>query len=127
MTCQFPLCKSNEYKSGFCIQHNRVYGSKDVAKAPKQISQKSDKRKDEEKIYKRLVKDMLSENSNCEMMVQGVCTGKAQGLHHVQKRTPKNYLEKSNLKRSCNACNLWVELHPQESIKLGLSKSKHIK
>lgn len=127
MTCTFPLCKQNEYKNGLCINHHRVYGNStsEVKKANKPIADKSAKRKELDKEYRKLVKKMLSESNACEVK-SPVCTGKAEGLHHVQKRTAKNMLDRSNLKRCCNHCNQWIEEHPLEALEIGVSKSKHI-
>lgn len=124
--CTFPLCKQNEYKNGLCINHHRIYGSVDVKKAAAPIEDKSAKRKEQQKEYVKLVKEMLKEDNRCEIKAEG-CTGIAQGLHHVQKRSAKNLLDRNNLKRACNHCNTWIEQHPLEAIEMGVSKSKHIK
>ena len=67
---------------------------------------------------------MLAENPKCDMKILGVCTGLAEGLDHIQKRSPKNYLERKNLRRACNACNLAKEMHPELADKMGLTKSR---
>lgn len=77
----------------------------------------------DKKEYKKIVKEMLSENSRCELKTP-VCTGIAQGLHH-QKKRGMNLLNKKFLKRSCNPCNLYVEEHPDYAMEHGLSISKH--
>lgn len=126
MTCTFPLCKQNEYKNGLCINHHRIYNTaQEQPKKQAPIASKSDKRKQLDKEYRKLVKEMLKENNVCEIKAPG-CTGKAQGLHHIQKRTTKNLLDRNNLLRACNSCNLWIEEHPLEAIEKGFSKSKHI-
>ena len=53
-----------------------------------------------------------------------VCTGKAQGANHKQKRSPKNMLDKKNLERSCNACNRYVETHVEWAKENGHSVSR---
>jgi hypothetical protein len=53
----------------------------------------------------------LTTRPQCEIN-SPVCTIKAQGLDHMQKRSPNNYLLHSNLKSACNACNLYKELYP---------------
>lgn len=92
-------------------------------KEAKPIKKQSDKRKDQQKEYRKIVKEMLKENPNCEIKELG-CEGKASGLHHMKKRTPATLLDKQFLKRACNSCNLWCELHPMESIEMGYSISK---
>lgn len=123
MICEFPLCTRHPQSNGYCISH-RIYSNTPVEKKqPKPIAQKSEKRKVEDKEYKKMVKEMLDEDDRCEMKTP-VCTGKAQGLHHTQKRSPNNLLNRKKCKRSCNACNLWVELNPLDAIDLKLSVSK---
>lgn len=95
----------------------------DPKPAKKGIAKKSDKRKIEERAYKKIVAEMFLVSGECEMKTP-VCTRKAQGLHHKKKRAGKNYLDKTHLMRACNACNLWVELHPNEAKKMGLVESK---
>lgn len=95
----------------------------DEKKDGKPIQNKSDKRKVVDKEYRKIVKEMLKENPNCEIKETG-CTKIATGLHHMKKRTPATLLDKRFLKRSCNNCNLYVELHPLEAIEKGHSISK---
>lgn len=92
-------------------------------KEQKPIAKKSAKRKIDHKAYLKIVKEMLKENPNCEIKETG-CEGKATGLHHMKKRSPATYLDRAYLKRSCNNCNLWCELHPLEAIQKGHSASK---
>lgn len=94
-----------------------------VKKEQVPIAKVSEQRKMDGKEYRKIVKEMLAENPNCEIKEQG-CTVKANGLHHMKKRTPDTYLDKKFLKRSCNNCNLWAELHPLEAIQKGHSLSK---
>ena len=95
-------------------------------KVKKAINKQSDKRKELQKEYRKIVKEMLKSNPMCEIKEVG-CTGKAEGLHHKQKRSEKNLLNKEFLMRACNSCNLWVETHPLEAMDKGYSISKHKK
>jgi hypothetical protein len=122
--CVFPLCSRKPEHNGLCFLHKIYSGVPQEKKKAAPIPKKSDKRKVEEKQYKKIVKDMLTENNKCELNVQGVCIRKAQGLHHMKKRTGKNYLDKQYLKRACNPCNLFCETHPKEAMELGLIISK---
>jgi len=90
------------------------------------IKKYSDKRKEKQKEYVKLVKEMLKESDRCEMKTP-VCTGKAQGLQHKEKRSEKNLCDRKNLLRSCNPCNMYVEQYPLYALEHGLSISKHIK
>ena len=85
-------------------------------KKVKHISTKSVKRKCEEKLYNRQKKEMLAEDPFCEIKIPGVCTKVATGLHHLQKRSPKNYRKRENLVRSCNECNLFIEENPTDPL-----------
>lgn len=135
--CKWPTCRSYAMENGLCTSHNKYYGSADlkgVAKAaPAQkpakkavrrpIKKKSVKRVDQEKEYRKILKEMSAESDDCELRVPGVCTGTMQGLHH-QKKRGSNYLNRKYLKRACNACNGWCESHPLEAVEMGLSISK---
>lgn len=109
--CDFPLCQYPDYEDGLCIHHHKHFG-KPKEKVKKPIPKQSAKRVRESKEYRRIVKELLSKSSLCELK-SPVCTGKAQGLDHQQKRSPKNWLDVKNLKGCCNACNLYKESHPQ--------------
>ena len=87
------------------------------------IAKRSDKRKVDQKEYVKIVASMLKENPLCEIKEDG-CQIKASGLHHQKKRSPATFLDKQFLKRSCDSCNSWAELHPLESIEKGHSISK---
>ena len=89
------------------------------------IPMKSLKRKVEQKLYVKQVKEMLEENPYCEIKAPG-CTGIAEGLDHLQKRSPKNYRKRNNLVRACNNCNRFKELFPEHPIskKFTISKFK---
>lgn len=126
IVCKFPCCFRHPEKNGYCIGHKIYAGESNTTAAPKQktIAKVSEKRKGVNKEYRLIVKDMLKTNPNCEIKEVG-CTGKAQGLHHKQKRLPSNITDRNNLMRACNSCNTWVENHPQEAIEKGLTISKH--
>ena len=50
------------------------------------------------------------------------CTRWMDGLHHLQKRrdAPWRIMDISNVLRSCNTCNGWVEDHPELAHDAGL-------
>lgn len=125
MECEFPTCHYEATHSTFCFQHFRIYGTHTPKPAPKPIPKKSAKAKIEDKEYKNIVKQLLSENNQCEMKVPGVCTGLAQGLHHKRKRSKHTLKDRKNLIRACNACNLYCETHPLDAALLGLVETKH--
>lgn len=121
--CIWPLCERKAVHDELCIRH-KMYSKKDlVKKGPEKIQQLSDKRKDIQKEYVKIVKEMLNENPYCEIRVEG-CQGKATGAHHQKKRTPATILDRRFLIRACNWCQKWCELHPLEAIDKGFSVSK---
>ena len=77
-------------------------------KVPKPIAKVSEKRKKENKVYKKQVKAAAKKDDRCKVK-SPVCTGKAQGLHHIQKRSPANLTDVNNQLPACNACNLYIE------------------
>jgi hypothetical protein len=122
--CDFPLCKFNsDPGSDFCLHHRKHFGSPRPSKEQKKIAARSDKRVKDQKEYVKIVKSMLAENPNCEIKMEG-CTGLATGLHHLRKRGPKNFLDRNNLKRSCDSCNLWVELNSKTALSKGFTISR---
>lgn len=122
-TCTFPNCPSNSLRgSDYCIPHGKIYGVK-VEKKPQSIAKQSEKRIKESKEYRKIVKEILSKDGRCSVK-SPVCTKKATGLHHLQKRSPANYKERSNLIASCNECNLYIEEHPCWAKEKGLTVSR---
>lgn len=73
-----------------------------------------------------LRQEILRERPWCELQVPGVCTRRAQGLHHVKGRLAKYVLSRKHLLAACNACNDWCESHHAAAAALGLKKSKFI-
>lgn len=87
------------------------------------ISIMSVKRMAQQRLYRKIVKEMLEEDPRCEIKAPG-CTGIAEGLQHKVKRSSKNLLNRKNLLRSCNSCNKWIENNPLEAIAMGVSETK---
>jgi len=81
-------------------------------KAPYKMPKKSDKRKQDDKQYKKIIKAQVKKDNRCKVK-SPECTGEMEGMNHIQKRSPNNLLEKENLTPSCNACNRYIEEHPQ--------------
>ena len=121
--CIFPLCNSKAVRDEFCVSHAKYFAGEKEVKPKKAIPIKSVKRLAEDKLYKKIVKELLALHPGCKIK-SPVCTGKAQGLDHLQKRSPKNYLQRSNLIPACNACQLYKEENPEWSNKNGTSISR---
>lgn len=95
-------------------------------KKVKPIAHFSKKREKKQREYRKIVKEMLSKDARCKIN-SPVCTGIAQGLHHIVKRSPKNLIDKNNLIPSCNRCNGFVEQNIDWAIEGGFIKSKYLK
>lgn len=73
--------------------------------------------------YRKMVAEMIVADKRCEIK-SPVCTKIAQGLHHKQKRSKKNLLDRANVVRACNACNTYVEEHSEWALENGFTISK---
>lgn len=98
----------------------------DPKKPKKPIPSKSAKRKEQDKQYRKIVREMIDKDGRCQVQ-SPKCTGKAQGLNHKQKRSPNNLLQKDNLTPCCNACNLYIELNSEWAKKHGHFVSRFVK
>jgi hypothetical protein len=125
MSCQFPGCSRHGQSNGYCIGHAQYAGYAGEVREKKAPNKKSEKQAKLDKEYKKIVKEMLAADPMCEMNTP-VCTRKAEGLHHM-KRRGVNTLNRKYLKRSCNACNGYVEEHPLWAIENKLSLKVHSK
>lgn len=87
------------------------------------IPKVSKKQAEVNREYAKISKPMW-EGQRCEMGTP-VCTGRAQGMHHIWgKTTKKDRLDPKNMKRSCNACNGFAEAKHKEAEALGLKESR---
>jgi hypothetical protein len=121
--CEYPLCSRITERNGFCFLHATHFAGAKPSKEQKKIAARSDKRVKDQKEYVKIVKSMLAENPNCEIKMEG-CQTKATGLHHKQKRGPKNFLDRANLMRSCDNCQLFVELNSKTALSKGFTISR---
>jgi len=109
MQCCFFNCNRNAVGGKYCLQHERIVNGK---KNPG-MKKVSDKRAKENRTTYAQVKKIKFFNSNICELQSPVCTWIAEGLDHTQKTSPNNRTDVNNLKRSCNACNLYKETHPE--------------
>lgn len=107
-SCTFPLCTRPASDNGLCFLHGKYHGAKIAPERPKAIAKVSKKRKVINREYRKVVSEKLSKDNRCKIN-SPVCTGRAQGLNHKQKRSPNNLINSNNLENSCNACNLYCE------------------
>lgn len=107
-TCDFPLCDRKIVHDRFCIYH-KIYSEKPVVKKEVyRIPARSKKRIKEQPIYRAKVKAAAEEDDDCEVRSPD-CEGKMTGFNHIQKRSPKNWLNRKNCERSCNGCQTFIE------------------
>jgi hypothetical protein len=94
-------------------------------KEPKKIAPRSEKlAKVMKKEYVPQVKEMVEANTPCKVK-SPVCTGKAQGFHHLKGREGKLLTDKRHKIPSCNPCNRFVEVNDAWARANGLKLSKH--
>lgn len=104
----------------------------EVCRRPKQrkvrkpVRKVSKKRVKENKKYSTLRKQFLEDHPVCEARLEG-CTGVADQVHHKAGRVVDKFLDVSTWLPVCANCHHWIELHPEESKELNLSKSRLIK
>lgn len=101
---------------------------KSQAAMPKQkkvyrIKPLSKKRLKMQVIYRKVIGKMAAVSELCEVNSPD-CQGIMTGAQHKQKRSAKNLIDPKNLKRCCNGCQLYIELHPGWALKNGHSVSK---
>lgn len=125
--CGFEGCKYNCWGGGYCLSH-QWYRKKIEAEAkgeraqPQRIKMYSDKRtKINREQYTPEMRKFLKERPFCEIRLKGVCTGKSEGVHHINgKATIALLLNKKGWLSSCNACNTEVEAKSKKAKELAL-------
>ena len=74
--------------NGYCFLHNAKMGNPKSIKVKLPLPKVSAKRKVINKEYKKIKDSIISADKACKIK-SPVCTGLAQGLNHLQKRSPK--------------------------------------
>jgi hypothetical protein len=91
---------------------------------PKPIAKKSAKRKELDKEYAEVSRP-LWKGQDCQAKLQG-CTGKAQGMHHLEGKENADKL--LNMKKAipcCNHCNGEIERLHGKAVDLGLKEKRN--
>lgn len=93
---------------------------------PDPIGKRSDKMKEEMKLYKPHVKEYLArpDNQECKANMKG-CTGKATVVHHKRGRGINLRIEKHWLP-TCSFCNIEIERLDSVAREKGLKESKFL-
>ena len=73
--------------------------------------------------YSKLRKEFLWDKPNCQARMPG-CTLKSTDIHHKLGRG-KYLNDTSTWLSCCRKCHNWIELHPEESIELNFTISRH--
>lgn len=124
--CKWKGCNEPERHQGYCPTHWMLVKphKKDTdVKEPYKIPRESKKRAKENRVDKKQNKEIIANEPRC-MIKSPVCIGWAQGAHHVKGRIGKNLTDVKHKIPACNPCNVWVEEHPEEARKMGVSKSR---
>lgn len=113
MMAAYCECGRKAGRNGKCesCSHAIRKAEKNALKEPKKqkpIPKRSAKRIEEDKEYKVLRIEQLTEHPECQIKIMGICLGKADQVHHSGKRG-KNYLKKELFKSACGPCHKHVE------------------
>ena len=124
-TCEHPICPIHS-NTKYCIRRTVGAVIPEPVKKYKKLQPRSEKRIKEQLIYVAKVKAAAKEDDSCEVK-SPVCTGKMQGFNHIQKRSPKNWLDSKNLEKCCNMCNSFIENNTEWAKEHGHFISKYKK
>jgi len=87
----------------------------------KQINDKSDKRKTEEKQYIKIKAEVLKKHPFCQWPG---CPKKSVDVHHASGRVGKNYTDKKKMKALCRKHHIFAELNPNLAKTLKINHSR---
>jgi hypothetical protein len=128
--CSIEGCNAYVWARGKCRNHDAKENpqkyrlntklSKPLKKSRKPLSPVSEKQALKLKEYRLKRDKFLEENPVC--MVEG-CKGKSE-LHHARGRIGENLTDVSTFRNLCRRHHQWVELHPEEARKLGLTENR---
>jgi hypothetical protein len=119
--CKVPGCR-NENKP-YCRLHNIGIS---VKKQPTPIAARSKKLSEVmKKEYVPQVKEMVKAGTPCKVN-SPVCTGKAQGFHHLQGKDGELLTNKKKKVPCCNPCNGFIERNDAWARANGFKLSKFL-
>lgn len=143
--CKYPDCENWARRSDgdFCSHHERLERkesentkreaekrAKMIEKAkkknqePRKLPNKvSPKREELNKEYFKLVEQFKKDNPNCNARINNYCTGKTDDPHHSRGRGVY-LLDVSTWIPVCRSCHNYIEQHPSDAMKRGLSFSR---
>jgi hypothetical protein len=124
------LCAENGCPNYGRYCRSPFHTKKTVVNAPppekekKPIPKESAERKEQNKVYKKVKKELNLEQPSCQIMIKDVCEGTPVHPQHIKGRTGKNFTDKESMINSCNPCNRWIMEHPALAKELGFEKSR---
>lgn len=141
-TCAYPHEQCNKPTEGrtfYCASHNRLIRKeaevavKNEQKRKQILSQPtaprakpnkvSEKRKETNKEYFKLVEQFKKDNPECKAKVNEYCTKTTTDPHHRNGRGSR-LLDVSTWLPVCRSCHNYIEAHPKEAKEKGWSSSR---
>lgn len=139
--CKYPECESYTARpdGDYCETHRRAIGKmkvdeikaaekrKKLLSKPKTIykppNKVSEKRKEINEEYFKLVEQFKHDNPNCKARINEYCTKLTDDPHHSRGRGAY-LLDVSTWIPVCRSCHKYIEQHPVDAMKRGLSFSR---
>lgn len=85
------------------------------------LRKQSPKKRKAQKELSTLRKQLIAERGDiCQVKFSPDCRNRAEGTHHIKKRSAGGTDERSNVLLSCNICNSSIEDHPSQAQAAGL-------
>ncbi len=91
-----------------------------TVKKPKPINKVSSRMKERLRLYYKVREDYLDGNIGCEAKLSG-CNGTATDIHHKAGKTGDLLFDDQYFLAVCRTCHFWIEEHPKDAKKRGLS------
>jgi len=108
----------------------KITGIKPVKQKKKNILRRtpvkkfSEKRLEQNKVYQPISQEFRKNHPRCAIKSPD-CTKHTQGVHHVEGRVGDDFLDKTKMLPSCNACNLYIETHSKWAKENGFKKPNY--
>jgi len=91
----------------------------------KRVNPVSDKRRNDAKQYSEQRRFFLElRHYECELRVDGTCTGLASEIQHLVGRDSHRFLDMSTWKAACHGCHSYATTHPAEAYANGWAQRR---
>lgn len=124
--CLFPTCKRHPEKNGYCIGHRMYAGMSIEKEKPAPIAKVGDKRKEENKKYDKISKELKKHHSTCQVKSPN-CINSPVHIHHKKGRIGKLLTDPNHLIVACDPCNSYIEDNHAWAEEHGFKVTKHDK